>query len=72
MALLAGFCVNIEYQRRLSIQLGLLSDGFKIDAQISANRMNGEGQMKELEEWQPDSLEDSELHDLGSGNFLTH
>jgi len=48
------------------------SDGFLTDTQISAARMNGEVQLKELEHWEPDNYDENEMHDLGSGTLLVN
>jgi hypothetical protein len=51
----------------------LFSDGFKTDSQISSGaKLNGEVSMKQLEEWQPDDIEESSLHDLHSGEDFFH
>jgi hypothetical protein len=43
------------------------SDGFQTDAQISGAKSNGEIQLKQLEQWEPEGSDDTDLHDLNSG-----
>jgi hypothetical protein len=37
------------------------------DGQISSGKTNGDFPMKQLELWEPDGLEETDLHDLHSG-----
>ena len=47
----------------------LFTDGFQTDAQITGAKSNGEIQLKQLEQWEPEGSDDTDLHDLNSGLF---
>ena len=49
------------------MSFSLFTDGFQTDAQITGAKSNGEIQLKQLEQWEPEGSDDTDLHDLNSG-----